>query len=407
WTVSLALVKGRENIKSQLFKENLERLPEQVRVVEKAEPSIIGNFPVLVDAMLGTGLKEAPREPYASWIRELNDAGGDIISVDVPSGLGTSLAVRPSLTISMHDVKDGMTKENSGEIVVVDIGIPEGAARFVGPGEFIYYPIPDRDSHKGQNGRLLIVGGGPYTGAPALSGLAAMAVGVDLLRIASPEWSASIIASYSPNFMVRPLDGEALSPGNISSISELMEVSDALLIGPGLGRDKQTQKAVRQIVSASNIPVIIDADGLYALLAKGMKPFRVPAVLTPHKKEFSRLAGIEPGQITDRGVAEMAQALGSTLLLKGQVDLITDGERSKYNKTGNPAMSVGGTGDVLAGIVAGLMAKGVAAYDAARMGAYLSGAAGDIAFEKLGYSMTALDVVDYIPEVLMRSLPPV
>jgi NAD(P)H-hydrate epimerase len=310
------------------------------------------------------------------------------------------LAVKPSLTISMHDTKEGMTPDNSGEMVILDIGIPKEAAEFVGPGEFVHYPFPKEGSHKGQNGRLLILGGGPYTGAPALSGLAALAVGVDLVWIACPEPSASVIASYTPNFIVKPLKGKSLSPDNLEEISETLDTIDAVLVGPGLGRDESTVAAVCKFVEELMLPMLIDADGLYALAVKGLPVLGVPAVFTPHRREFARLAEIIPETIDEKAVVEMARKTSSTVLLKGPVDMISDGEHVKKNRTGNPAMTVGGTGDVLAGLVAGLMAKGAEPFDAARMGAYLSGHAGDLAFEQLGHSLTATDVISRVPEAL-------
>jgi hydroxyethylthiazole kinase-like uncharacterized protein yjeF len=400
--VKLALITARKNLKSQLLEENLCKLPENVMVFEAASPSIASDFRIIVDAMLGTGLQSEPREPYASWILAINTSSSRVVSVDVPSGFGTGCAIVPAMTVTFHESKDGMTRVNSGQIVIADIGIPRDAIEFTGPGEFIYYPMPARDSHKGQNGRLLIIGGGPYTGAPALSAFAAQAMGVDLVTIATPESSAAVIASYSPTFIVRTLEGKILTPGNTEAIIQHAEDADAILIGPGLGRDAQTVKAVREILIHLKKPVVVDADGLFAMSAGKMPAFRVPAVLTPHAREFTGLGGSK--QLTREAVDVLAKKFNATVLLKQPVDMISDGQRHKLNRTGNPRMTVGGTGDVLAGIVGGLMAKGVEPYNAARMGAYLSGLAGDLAFETLGYSMTATDVIACIPTVLGRCL---
>ena len=399
WDVTLALVKSREDIKSQLFLRNLEKLPEGVPVVENAGPDAITGFPLILDGMLGTGLKDPPREPYGGLVNAINRSEAKVVSIDVPSGLGTELAVKPHATVTFHDSKDGMTPENSGEIKVVDIGIPKEAGDYVGPGEFVFYPVPDEKSHKGQNGRLLIVGGGPYTGAPALSAMAALRTGADLVWLAVPDGCYQIIASYSPNFIVKPLPGDCLAPEHLQLIHGLLEEVDAVLIGPGLGRDERTVKAVRQLLSEIGKPAVLDADGLFALSEGQRTILNGPAVLTPHKKEFERLAG---NNETD--VAKLANMLGATLVLKGPEDIISDGQHMKKNSTGNAAMSVGGTGDVLAGIIGALLAKGVEPYNAGRIGAYLSGRAGDHAFEELGYSLTATDVIANIPEALRLSL---
>lgn len=400
--VTVALVIAKSDIKSQLLLDNLHKLPKSVKVIENAGQSLAHDFPVIIDAMLGTGLRAEPREPYASWILAINTSSSKIVSVDVPSGIGTKCTIIPAMTVTFHESKEGMSKANSGKIVVIDIGIPADAVNFVGPGELVYYPIPARDSHKGQNGRLLIIGGGPYTGAPALSAFAAQTMGVDLVTIATPDSSASVIASYSPTFIVRTLEGKILAPGNTESILRYVEDADAVLIGPGLGRDADTVKAVREILIHLNKSVVVDADGLFAMSTGKLPVFRVSAVLTPHAREFTGLGGSK--QLSPEAVAVLANKFNATVLLKQPVDIISDGHNHKLNRTGNPRMTVGGTGDVLAGIVGGLMAKGVEPYNAARMGAYISGLAGDLAFENLGYSMTATDVIACIPTVLGRCL---
>ncbi len=400
--VTLALVVPAERMKSRLLRANLERLPESVKRSKDPEPSMIKEFRTIVDAMLGTGLRSAPEEPYSSWILAINTSSAKAVSVDIPSGLGTGCAVMPALTVTFHDSKEGMDGENSGRVLIADIGIPREASEYSGPGEFCLYPMPARNSHKGQNGRLLIIGGGPYTGAPALSAFAAQAVGVDLVTIATPEPSFQVIASYSPNFIVRKLAGEVLAQGHLEALAAMAAEADAVLIGPGLGRDPETVEAVCGFLSANKKPVIVDADGLFALSQSKDFRFRVPAALTPHAREFTRLGGSK--QLGPGAVDMLANKYNSIVLLKQPVDIISDGRRHKLNRTGNPRMTVGGTGDVLAGMVAGLMAKSVQPFDAARMGAYLCGASGDLAFERVGMSMTATDVIACTPTVLGRCL---
>ena len=261
-------------------------------------------------------------------------------------------------------------------------------------------------SHKGDNGRLLIIGGGPYTGAPTLSALAALGVGADLETIAVPENCFQVIAGFSPNFIVRPLAGNILAPEHVDELLEMSKANDAVLIGPGLGKSPQTLEAVRDFISKvdKDKPVVVDADGLTALSGQGHLDMLAGSgktgVLTPHSGEFMRLA---EGQ-EDNSIKKLAEDAGFTILLKGKIDLISNGQNTKKNLTGNVAMTVGGTGDVLAGLVAGLVAKGVKPYNAARMGAFLSGAAGDVAFEEYGYSMMATDVIDNIPMILKTCL---
>ncbi len=404
WKVKVLLLKGSDNIRTELAMSNFKKMRGHISVIENADVSELEGASLIIDAMLGTGMSGSIREPYRKWIGYLNGSGNKIVSIDVPSGFGADLAVRPALTIALHDVKDGMDETNSGQIVVKDIGIPSEAVDFVGPGEFAYYPIPEGDSHKGQNGRVLVIGGGPYTGAPALSGMAAYAAGCDLVTIAAPENCRDVIASYSPNYIVKPLAGDKIGQEHVDYLKELANEADALVIGPGAGDDVHTLHTLREVIASTDKPMIIDADGLASLVGQHDILKGKGVVLTPHKAEFRKLAGVGDNAISEDVVKRLAAKFGATVILKGAVDIITDGTNTKKNRTGNPGMTVGGTGDVLAGLVGGLLSKGVAPYNAARIAAYLSGSAGDLAFEEMSYSMTALDVIYNVPEVLKECL---
>ncbi|MDD2532812.1 MAG: NAD(P)H-hydrate dehydratase, partial [Candidatus Methanomethylophilaceae archaeon] len=259
---------------------------------------------------------------------------------------------------------------------------------------------PGKSSHKGDNGKVLVIGGGPYTGAPAIAASAALRTGCDIVRIASPQQSASIIAAMSPSFIVTELSCRSLCRKDLSRLSELSEAADAVLIGPGIGPGAPARSAAAEFISLCRKPMVIDADGLNAIAGKDMV-FSLPAVLTPHRGEMARLLSREPD---DETVMAFAKRTGSVVLLKGRVDMITDGTRVRYNRTGCAAMTVGGTGDALAGSVAGLMSKGMGAFDAACLAAYICGLAGERAFDRLSYGMTAPDVVESIPRVLKRCL---
>ncbi len=368
-----------------------------------ASDAAMGRADLIVDALLGIGMEGELREPYATLIRDMNASGKPILSVDVPSGFGTGTAVRPTATVALHDTKDGMTRENSGTIHVADIGIPARVVRSIGPGEFLLYPTPTNESHKGQNGRLLIVSGGPYTGAPALVAYGALGIGADLAHIAVPAVAAQVVASYSPTFIVHPLGGTHLLLEDVKRVVELAMKADAMAIGPGLGAAEDTLRAVREIVRSVALPIVLDAEAIKAVAAEpGLLRGR-RAVLTPHSREFLTLTGRElPASAEERAepVREAAVSLGATILLKGHVDIVSDGTRVKFNYTGNPGMSVGGTGDVLCGIVGGLLSKGVTPFDAARLAAFTNGYAGDLAFKVKSYGLTAADVADNIGRVL-------
>src|SRR5881396_1960059 len=369
--VTVLLARSPDQFVTQESATNFERLRD-VQILaglDKSEEAIAA-ADLLIDALLGIGAEGSLREPYAALIRQMNASGKPILSVDVPSGFGTDLAVRPTVTVTLHDVKEGMTAGNSGRIRVADIGIPARIAAMIGPGEFTLYPVPKSTSHKGQNGRVLVIGGGPYTGAPAL-------VGYGLLR------------------------------EDTRQILELASRADAIAIGPGLGDAEGTLDAVKEIVRSISLPLVVDADAIRAVASDPKCLVGKRAVITPHSREFQTLTGKAlPDAPEDRAelVREAAKTLGATILLKGHVDIVTDGTRVKFNYTGNPGMTVGGTGDVLCGVVAGLMSKGMPPFDAARLGAFTNGYAGDLAFKIKSYGLTSVDVADNLGRVLAEFL---
>jgi NAD(P)H-hydrate epimerase len=402
--VVVVLLKPEDKIRSKISKKNFEKIKESVKITDFADlKNVIGDCDLIIDAMLGIGISGEIREPYLSAIKEINSVKVKVLSVDVPSGLGTKDAVNPDVTVTFHDVKEKMTEKNSGEIVVVDIGIPEDAQRFCGPGEFVYYPKPRSDSHKGDNGRLLIIGGGPYTGAPALAALAAYRMGVDLVHIATPKKTYKIIASYSPNFIVHRLGGGVLTKDDIGQIAGLMDKIDAVIIGPGLGEDEETKSAIVEFLKDCQKPLVIDADAIKPVadnleVLKGKE-----GIITPHAGEFKILNG-EGIKSDMEGRADQvkvfAKKTGFSILLKGNIDIISDGKSIKFNRTGNPAMTVGGTGDVLAGLCGAMLSKGVSPFNSARIAAFTNGMAGNLAFRDFDYSMVATDMIDRVPMVI-------
>lgn len=358
------------------------------------------DFDVLLDCGLGTGLKGSLRPEYAEYVALCRSFKGTIVSVDVPTGFGTDECIKPDYTITMHEIKEGMSEENCGKIYVADIGMPEAAYRETGPGDMLRYPVPKTDSHKGTNGSLLVIGGGPYYGAPAMSGLAALRVGTDLVTIAAPESVFLPIASYSPVLMIHKLSGDHLIKKHIPDLLTIAEKMDAVLIGPGLGKDPETVEAVKLFLSKCTKPTVIDADGLGAI-GDTFHTDNKETILTPHAKEFERLGGKEKNE---SGVNELSRSTGAVVLLKGKTDIICGNMACKLNRTGCAGMTGAGTGDVLSGLIAGLLAKGMKAFDAASLGAYLSGKAGEKAFETKSYGMIATDVVDIVPIILNEHL---
>ncbi|MDH7507425.1 MAG: NAD(P)H-hydrate dehydratase, partial [Candidatus Thermoplasmatota archaeon] len=369
------------------------------------------------------------KEPFTGLINKINNAKKTIVSVDVPTGLGCNYYIKPNYTITFHDIKEGMNEKNCGKIIVADIGIPKKAVDFVGPGELItYYPRPKEDSHKGENGRVLVIGGGPYIGAPALSALAALRTGSDLVFIVTPKKAAKAITSFtphlikpeelakdisrlSPNLIVRELNNdEILIPEDIDIIDEYILKIDSVVIGPGLGSDKKTKNAIEKIIvkcAKRNKCLVIDADAISVVGNKPEIVKYIETVITPHAGEFEELTHVKlDDNLANRKkkVEHWSKKLGVTILLKGPTDIISNGVQTKLNAVHNPAMTVGGTGDVLAGIVGSLLSKGVESFNAARIGAFLNGSAGNLAFEKKSYGLIATDIIEEIPNVLKKYL---
>ena len=406
--VEVLLARAPDQITTQEARANFERLgdiPLSEGLVASEEA--MARADLIIDALLGVGVQGPLREPFATLIQEMNASGKPVLSVDVPSGLGTDLAVRATATVALHDVKEGMTPANSGAIRVVDIGIPPRVARSIGPGEFLLYPAPKPESHKGQNGNVLIVSGGPFTGAPALVALGALGVGADLVHVATPLLASQVVASFSPSFIVHPLGGSHLLQADVGRVVELATKADVLAIGPGLGDNPGTLEAVREIVKTVPVPMVIDADGIRAVAVDPGCLRGKRAVVTPHSREFKVLTGKDLPESTEaraEAVREAAKELGVTILLKGHVDIVSDGAHVKFNYTGNPGMTVGGTGDVLCGVVSGLMSKGMTPWDAARLGAFANGYAGDLAFKVKSYGITAIDVADNLGRTLAEFL---
>lgn len=390
--VKVALLKKASETHSDIARERYSLLECDISMYSE---DCIEECDIIVDCALGTGLSGTVRNPYRQFITDANASGKTIVSVDIPSGFGTDLSVVPQHTVTFHDIKTGMDASNCGEIIVADIGIPDDAFDVVGPGDMIRYPRPMDDSHKGQNGRLMIIAGGPYFGAPIMAALAALRVGTDIVRVFTPESSATMVSMSSPVLMVSSLQGDHLLPEHADALLRESDRFDAVLIGPGLGTHPDTVSAVRGFVERCRVPMVIDADGITAVTGMTLPD---NTVMTPHSGEYLRL---NPQGLNQQTLSAMINA---TILRKGKVDTVTDGGRIRWNHTGTPAMTGAGTGDVLAGTVAGLLSKGMAPFDAACLGAFVTGKAGEMAFEERSYGLIATDIIDRIPSVLGRFL---
>ncbi len=355
---------------------------------------------VVIDGMLGTGVRGRLRQPYLKAVEIINGSDATVFAVDVPTGLNPDtgdyeVAVRADYTVTFHKAKPGLLKAKKivGELIVKDIGIPKEIEGLTGPGDVkVAYKRFD-DAHKGQHGRVLIVGGGMYTGAPALAAMAAYSAGADVVTLVVPERIYGIVASFSPNMIVRPVKGDSITLRNIEEIVEIAKRHHVSVVGMGVGGNDEFKEFVEEFLKYVE-KAVLDADGIIKDIPE------IECVLTPHRGEFKRVFGVEADV---ESVKRVAERTGATVLLKGRVDVISDGVRVKVNKTGNAGMTVGGTGDVLAGIVGAFMAN-CDPFRSACAAAFVNGRAGDLCFEEMGYNYTATDVIRMIPKALKEAL---
>ena len=415
-----------ENMKPRLSRLNIYNLKtlEDINSCEVAQ-SKDSEF-VIVDGLLGTGIHGKLQTNIKRAIEIINESNGITISVDVPSGMDpltgeiNDLAVVPDYTISFHKIKTGVRdadEELVGGLVTADIGIPFEAEYFVNYGDFLRLKNRDSSSHKGNNGRLLVVGGSKdYSGAPAIAGMAAIGAGADLVYVASPQNAADAIKSTSPDLIVKSLEGEKLSLKHLDEILELSENVDAILIGPGSGIDDETSKLFNVLVTKIKKPIVLDADSLKQIELSLIKN-RDDIILTPHIFEFKSFFKVGDDlkldidsydfSKVDENITEfqkIARQINGTVVVKGKYDLILSGNKFKINKSGNAGMTVGGTGDALAGISASLLSQGLSSFDSASLATFINGLAGEEAFNVKGNGFSATDLVSYIGSVIKNGL---
>jgi len=379
---------------------------------------------VVVDALLGIGAHGAPRPPYDVLIGAAAEVRCPVVAVDVPSGVDADTgatpgpSIRADVTVTFAAPKLGCVLQpgasRSGELVVVDIGIAASATTGVpeiwdADDYARRLPRLSWDDTKATRGRVLIVGGAPgMTGAACLAAMGALRTGAGYVTVAVPAPSLAIVEAKltAPVKLALPAgpDG-SLEPGAVEAILQAASRADAVLIGPGLGRSGATIEVVREVVSRLDVPLVVDADALFALGEDlGQVAERTaPTILTPHAGEAARLLGSSSDRVqADRLAAARALAVGSAVaVLKGPATLVAGEDRVVVNPSGGPGLATLGTGDVLAGMVAGLVAAGLSPLDAAVVGTYLHGMSGDMASRDLTpLCCTAEDVVAYLPEAV-------
>jgi NAD(P)H-hydrate epimerase len=393
--------------------------------------SQVAGVDVVVDAMFGTGLTEAPRGIYQRAIEDLNSLETIRVALDLPSGLSSDsgtvpgVAFEADLTIALAAPKVchflPPASELCGEVEVVEIGIPPQFLQSGVPKLETIDPaalasvLPRRrpHSHKGTYGHLLLLAGSVgKTGAAVMAAEAALRSGVGLVTVASAKSAIPMMAPQLPEAMWEPLpetDSGAISLRAQSRLRELLRDREALALGPGLGTDDETVALVWEIVNASEIPTVVDADGLNALAQKREKiPAGRALALTPHPGEAGRLLGSSAQDVESdrlRAARRLAAETKAHVLLKGHRTLVSDPQGNvQVNLTGNAGMATGGTGDVLTGILGALLAQGVDVEEALLLGAHVHGLAGDLAAAEVGQtSLVATDLIRKLPEAL-RSL---
>jgi NAD(P)H-hydrate epimerase len=404
-----------------------------IDILEVADPhawqgvagELVG-YDCIVDALFGTGIAGALRGHFGGVVEAINDSGAAVVAVDLPSGLSADSgeiagpAVVADLTVTFAAPKLchvlAPACELVGELTVVDIGIPEqeitavdDALELITPEECGAALLPrDPDTHKGSYGRVLVVGGAPgMAGAAALAARAALRGGAGLVTVAAPETVAAIVAGLTAETLVRPHPSNAdggLAAGALAGIRALAEDADVLAVGPGIGTSEEARRLVRELVTGAEVPVVLDADGLNAFAghADALRDVGPPCVLTPHPGEAGRLLACSTAQVqADRLAAArvLAEQTGAVVVLKGYRSLVCSPTgRLAVNPTGNPGMATGGAGDVLTGLIAALIAQGLDAVAAARLGTFLHGEAGDVAALQVGeISLIASDIIDALP----------
>ncbi|AKA48415.1 sugar kinase [uncultured archaeon] len=393
YDVSAVLVKGKGSLKTDEAKWAIKRYKGRVSGIRSLKQELAGSD-IILDCMFGVGISGEPREPYAKAIEQINKSGKKIVSIDVPSGLGTKRSVMPDYTVTFTDVKKGMAPENSGDITVCDIGIPESVRKYAGPGDMVYYTRPDPSSHKGMNGSLSIIGGWEYYGSSVIAALGANAMAIDLVKIYTTPLNYEIIATYSPFIIVRNI----AKLGNNWKEDALR--GTALLIGPGLGISDEAQKDVKQMLGKAKMPIIVDADGIKLMSDKISWTRGRNMIFTPHRREFEILTGLDANE---ENAVKFAEKHSVVIVLKGVRDIVTDGSRTIYVEGGNVRMTMGGTGDLLAGLISAMASRNIDPFRSAVMGAYINKKIAERAFSSKSYWYSIDDMIDAVPGFMKES----
>ncbi len=430
--------KGNNGGDGLVAARHLEGMGFEVEVLELWSGDLPGDLDAwlegsgaVVDAIFGTGFSGAPREPAAAAIEAINRCGAPVVACDVASGVDASsgevegIAVEAAVTVSFHAPKIGHWiapgKWHTGELQVVPIGIPDGApteptAGVISPAVLSLAPRRGPRSTKFSSGQVTIAGGSRgLTGAVRMTSLAAIRAGAGYATVAVPADLEPIFEAAQPEVMSVGCPGGdgRLVPASAKTVLRAFEPAAAGVLGPGLGRDPGSVELAREVLGAIEAPLVLDADGLNAFTGD-LGPIAArdaPTVLTPHAGELGRLLGSGSEQVSARRLAsarDAARAAGAVVVLKGDDTIVSDGERVAVNALSAPALATAGSGDVLSGMIAALLARGLEPFAAACAAVLAHARAGRDAVDRIGSaeSVIATDVIDSIPSALLTDTLP-
>ena len=453
YEVVVALL-GNEEKASEDMKQQL-AIARNLSVPVITEP-VIAEYTVIIDAIFGIGLSREITGSYAGWIAEINHADAVIVSVDIPSGIDASTgkvlgtAVRADYTVTFGVNKRGLVlfpgTQYAGKVFVEDIGFPEKAVHDVSPAVISYerndierlFPKRIPRSNKGNYGRTLVIAGSKQiSGAAYLSAAAAYQMGSGLVKVFTHENNRIMLQTKLPEALLCTYQGNERLPADymddifesrrdalpfleqdsekeesrvfVSRLQSELSWATAVVIGPGLGTSHMAELLLYEVLKITDIPVLMDADALN-LLSRFPEYFNQDGriqltdnfVLTPHLKEMSRLLGNDVGEIKDNIIDTACRyTKGAAVVLKDARTVVSDGTRIYLNQSGNNALSKGGSGDVLSGMIGGLLARGMDPFKAAALGVYLHGLTAEEYVKEGSYStMLASDILEKLPEIL-------
>ena len=372
----------------------------------RLQPRILHHAPteapsLIIDALLGCGQKGALDEHTVDALTQLRPLAKAVLAIDVPSGLMTRHMLPNCKTLCLQVAKSEMlARPDVGEFKTVDIGVPPSAYQDIHHTVLRQFPPLLQHGHKGQHGECLVIGGGMYPGALEFASSAALLTGCDLVRVITSDGPP-----LPPSIIQHRLPGKYLSAIDPDMLSSLLLRAGCMLIGPGLGREPGTSDMARQafgICYDMGIPIVVDADGISALSheLQELPPGDTPVVITPHQGEARSLLG---NAISQQALHQFARP-DRVLMVKGVVDLITNGRRWQRNPRGNPRMAVGGTGDLLSGLTCGLIARGCNSFNAGRMALFWLCSAADELITEFGPCYNPEHIIERLPHTLRRHL---